>query len=69
MARGRALHTGHGFSAPMRNAVLGLAAAGAAALVAADARIFGIEAWKIVLALIGLALFRSAARDGTPASR
>jgi hypothetical protein len=52
----------------MRNAVLGLAAAVAAALVAADARIFGIEAWKIVLALIGLALFRSASRDGTSTS-
>ena len=47
----------------MRNAVLGLAVAVAAALVAADARFFGIEAWKIVLGLIGLALFRSAGRD------
>jgi hypothetical protein len=47
----------------MRNAVLGLVAAVAVALVAADARIFGIEAWKIVLGLIGLAIFRSAGRD------
>ena len=47
----------------MRNAVLGLAVAAAAALVAADARIFGIEAWKIVLGVIGLALFRSAGRE------
>jgi hypothetical protein len=51
------------FSAPMRNAVLGLVAAVAVALVAADARIFGIEAWKIVLGLMGLAIFRSAGRD------
>jgi hypothetical protein len=47
----------------MRNAVLGLVAAAAAALVAADVRIFGIEAWKIVLGVIGLAIFRSAGRE------
>ena len=53
----------------MRNAVLGLAAAVAVALVAADARIFGIEAWKVVLGVIGLALFRSASRESrTPSS-
>jgi hypothetical protein len=51
------------FSAPMRNAILGFAAAAVVALVASGARIFGIDAWKIVLALVGLALFRSAARD------
>jgi len=49
----------------MRNAVLGLAAAAAVALIAADARIFGIDAWKIVLGVIGLAIFRSAARDSS----
>jgi hypothetical protein len=47
----------------MRNAILGLAVAAAVALVASGARIFGIDAWKIVLGVIGLALFRSAARD------
>ena len=53
----------------MRNALLGLAVAAAVALIAADARIFGIEAWKVVLGVIGLALFRSASRDsGTPSS-
>lgn len=60
---GDRLHASDDFSAPMRNAALGLAAAAAVALVAADARIFGIEAWKVVLGVIGLALFRSASRE------
>jgi hypothetical protein len=47
----------------MRNALIGLAVAAAGALVVADARLFGIEAWKIVLGLIGLAIFRSAGRE------
>lgn len=53
----------------MRNAFLGFLAALAVALVVSDATFFGIAAWKIVLGVIGLALFRSAARDpGTPSS-
>ena len=68
-ARGQPLHPGEDFSASMRNATLGLAAAAAVALVAADATIFGIEAWKVVLGVIGLALFRSASRESrTPSS-
>lgn len=50
----------------MRNALLGLLVAVAAALVAADARLFGIEAWKIILGVIGLGIFRSASRESTP---
>jgi hypothetical protein len=47
----------------MRNALIGLALASGAALVAVGARIFGIDAWKIVLALIGMAIFRSSGRE------
>lgn len=44
----------------MRKAIPGAAVALAAALIAADASILGIAAWKIVLAAIGLALIVSA---------
>jgi hypothetical protein len=53
----------------MRNALIGVAVAAAAALVAADYRFFGIEAWKIVMGLIGLGIFRSAAREPGPSGR
>jgi hypothetical protein len=46
----------------MRNAVVGLLVATAAALVAADVRIFGVESWKVVLAVFGLWLFVTAGR-------
>ena len=38
----------------MRNIVIGLAVAVALALIAADASIVGIAAWKIILAIVGL---------------
>jgi hypothetical protein len=44
----------------MRKAMLGVGVALAVALIAADANILGIAAWKIVLAAIGLALIVSA---------
>jgi len=47
----------------MRNAVVGLLVATAAALVAAEVRIFGVESWRIVLGLFGLWLFVTAGRD------
>ena len=46
----------------MRNAVFGLVVAGALALIATDASIAGVAAWKIVLAAIGLVLFIRAGR-------
>lgn len=65
---GGARPVGVTFGATMRNAVIGFLVAGAAALVAADARLFGIEAWKWALGLFGLWLFRSAARDSSSSS-
>jgi len=53
---------GISFGATMRNAVVGLVVATAAALVAADVRIFGIESWKVVLGAFGLWLFVTAGR-------
>ena len=41
----------------MRNLLLGAIAAAVLAAVMADASVFGIAVWKIVLAAIGLALF------------
>ena len=41
----------------MRNAVLGLICAAALAVSISDASIFGIAAWKIVLAAAGAVLF------------
>jgi hypothetical protein len=44
----------------MRNLVLGLVLAGALALAASPVTIAGIDAWKIVLAGVGLVLFVTA---------
>jgi hypothetical protein len=44
-------------------AILGILAAISLTLIAADASIFGVAAWKVVLAAIGLALF---VRNGPP---
>ncbi len=51
----------------MRNALIGLVVAVAAALAASDILIFGIDAWKVVLGLVGLALIVTAGR--TPPDR
>ena len=40
----------------MRKAILGAGAAVALTLIAAEATFYGIAAWKIILAVIGLAL-------------
>jgi len=55
----------------MRNIVYGTLVASALALILADASIAGIQAWKIVLAGIGLALFMlgGRARTSRPPSR
>lgn len=47
----------------MRNALIGLVVAAAAALAASDVLIFGIAAWKVVLGLVGLALIVTAGRS------
>jgi len=41
----------------MRNALIGLMAAGALAVSASGATLFGIDAWKIVLAVVGAVIF------------
>ena len=41
----------------MRNALIGLLAAGALALSLSGATFFGIDAWKIVLAAVGAVIF------------
>ena len=41
----------------MKNALIGLAAAGALAVSVSGATFFGIDAWKIVLALVGAVIF------------
>jgi hypothetical protein len=41
----------------VRNILIGLAVAVALALIAADASIAGIAAWKVILAVIGLIIF------------
>ena len=41
----------------MRNALIGLVAAGALALSLSGATFFGIAAWKIVLAALGAVIF------------
>ena len=61
MARGRAR-----IEIPlMRNIVYGTLVACALALMLADASIAGIQAWKIILAGIGLALFLLGGRART----
>ena len=46
----------------MRNALTGVAIAAAAALVAINPKIFGIDLWKIVLGVIGISLIHAAGR-------
>ena len=41
----------------MRNALIGVLIAGALALSASGATLFGIDAWKIVLAALGAIVF------------
>ena len=53
----------------MRNAILGILAALCLALVLSDASVFGIAAWKIVLAAVGLALFVLGGQPGGNAKR
>jgi membrane-bound ClpP family serine protease len=53
----------------VRNAILGLLAAGCLALVLSDASLFGIAVWKIVLAALGLALFVIGGRASGAAKR
>jgi hypothetical protein len=53
----------------MRNVLFGTLVAVALALILADASIAGIQAWKIVLAGIGLALFVMGGRGRTPRRR
>jgi len=52
----------------MRNALIGLVGAGALAVSASGATFFGIDAWKIVLAVAGAVIFVMGAekrpRDG-----
>ena len=52
----------------MRNLVIGVAVAGALALAASPVRIVGIDAWKIVLAGLGLVLFVTAGRGRAPSA-
>jgi hypothetical protein len=40
-----------------RSLILGTLVAGGIALAMSDATVFGIDAWKVLLALAGLALF------------
>jgi len=47
----------------MRNIVLGLAVAAALGLSASGASVRGVEAWKIVAAAAGAALFLTAGRS------
>jgi multisubunit Na+/H+ antiporter MnhC subunit len=53
----------------MRNIVYGTLVASALALILADASIAGIQAWKIILAGIGLALFVMGGRTRTQRPR
>jgi len=41
----------------MRKGLLGIVVAAALAVSASDATVFGIEAWKVVLAAFGAAVF------------
>ncbi len=50
----------------MRNALIGAGLAAGAALVAINPKIYGIDLWKIVLGVVGLALMREASRDRRP---
>lgn len=46
----------------MRNILVGAAAAFAIAFILAVPRVYGIESWKIVLGIVGIALFVFAGR-------
>jgi hypothetical protein len=48
----------------MRKALLGIVVAALLAVSMSDAKPFGIDAWKIVLALFGLVLFVTAGSGG-----
>jgi hypothetical protein len=48
-----------------RTVVVGLVAACALALVASGATIGGIDAWKIVLAIVGLVIFMAGRGKGS----
>ena len=50
----------------MRNALIGIGFAAAAALVAINPTIYGVDLWKIVLGVIGIAMIREASRDRKP---
>jgi hypothetical protein len=52
----------HAFQDSMRNAVLGLIGAAAIAVSLSDLTIFGIDAWKVVLAAAGAVLFVKAGK-------
>jgi hypothetical protein len=52
----------------MRNIVVGLVVAAAVAAAASDLRIAGIDAWKIVLAGVGLAFFVLSGRGRAPSA-
>ncbi len=47
----------------MRNALAGIGIAAAAALVAIDPKIYGIDLWKIVLGVVGIWMIREASRE------
>jgi len=47
----------------MRNALMGAGLAAGAALLAINPRIYGVDLWKIVLGVVGLALMREASRN------
>ena len=46
----------------MRNAALGLICAAALALALSDITVYGIEVWKIELAILGLVVFVTAGK-------
>jgi hypothetical protein len=46
-----------------RNVLVGVALAACLAVVPSNVSLFGIEAWKIVLALIGFAIFAAGSRS------
>jgi hypothetical protein len=47
----------------MRNALIGIGLAAATALVAINPTIYGVDLWKIVLGVVGIALIREAGRE------
>lgn len=52
----------------MRNALIGIVVAFAVAISASGATLFGIDAWKIVLAAVGAIVFVLGAEKGRRAS-